>query len=88
MTLTLAEDDLRAIVIEALQRKLREAGRHEVAITGGTNLLELDIVDSQGLLDIILEIEARCGRQFDPEGIDFEGGITLDSLTQAFAVRS
>jgi hypothetical protein len=88
MMLTLAEDDLPTIVIEALQRKLSETGRPNVEITGGTKLLELDIVDSQGLLDIILEIEARCGRQFDPEGIDFEGGITLDALTQAFSVRS
>jgi acyl carrier protein len=88
MMLTPAENDLRTIVIEALQRKLSETGRPEVAITGGTKLLELDIVDSQGLLDVVLEIESRCGRQFDPEGVDFEGGITLDSLTQAFAMRS
>jgi hypothetical protein len=82
------KDDLRTIVIEALQRKLSETGRPAVAITGGAKLLELDIVDSQGLLDIILEVEARCGRQFDPEGIDFEDGITLDALTRAFAVHS
>ena len=55
-------------------------------IDGSTHLLELGLIDSTGLLDIILEVETRCGVQFNPEHIDFETGITLASLTSAFDV--
>lgn len=85
--MTIATDDVRTVVVDALRRKLSESARSNIAITGQTKLLELDIMNSQGLLDVILEVEERCGRQFDPEAIDLEGGITLDALARAFAVQ-
>jgi acyl carrier protein len=50
-----------------------------------TQLLE---VDSNDLLDIILEVEERCGVEFNPEHINFVTGITLGSLISAFDALS
>lgn len=54
-------------------------------IDTSTRLLEAGLIDSKDLLDIILEVEKRYGVQFNPEQIDFEAGITLGSLVNAFA---
>lgn len=47
-------------------------------------LLEVSLIDSTLLLDTILEVETRCGVQFNPERIDFETGVTLEALINAF----
>jgi acyl carrier protein len=49
-----------------------------------TRLFEVGLVDSKGLLDIILEVETRCAVRFNPEHVDFEKAITLGSLIAAF----
>lgn len=49
-----------------------------------TCLLEVGLIDSTRLVDIILEVETRCGVQFNPESVDFESGVTLGSLIEAF----
>jgi acyl carrier protein len=54
------------------------------AIDASTRLLEVGLIDSTRLLDIILEVETRCGVQFNPEHIDFETGVTLGGLINAF----
>jgi acyl carrier protein len=51
---------------------------------GSTKLLEEGVIDSKGLLDIILEVETRCDVRFNPEHVDFEKGLTLASLVAAF----
>lgn len=53
-------------------------------IDASTRLLEVGLIDSTRLLDIILEVETRCGVQFNPEHIDFETGVTLGALINAF----
>jgi acyl carrier protein len=53
-------------------------------IDASTQLLELGLIDSKDLLDVILEVEQRCAVVFDPERIDFEGTLTLESLASAF----
>jgi acyl carrier protein len=53
-------------------------------IDASTRLIEVGLIDSTRLLDIILEVETRCGVQFNPEHIDFETGVTLGSLIGAF----
>jgi len=47
-------------------------------------LLETGLIDSTNLLDIILEVEMRCGVEFNPSSIDFETGVTLGGLISAF----
>jgi acyl carrier protein len=55
-------------------------------INASTQLLQLGLVDSTDLLDIILEVEQRCAVAFDPERVDFEENLTLGTLVAAFAV--
>jgi len=70
---------------QALARKLEAAGGRPVVVEESSNLLEIGVVDSQGLLDLILEVEESCGLMFDPARIDLESGVTLGVLAQAFA---
>jgi acyl carrier protein len=76
-------DIIRSTVLAMLP-----AGRARSAlgdsIDGSTRLLEVGLIDSTRLLDIILEVETRCGVQFNPEHIDFETGVTLGGLINAF----
>jgi acyl carrier protein len=46
------------------------------------------VVDSEDLVEIILEVEQQCGCEFNPESIDFEGGVTLGTLIGSFATRT
>ena len=70
---------------QALARKLGGAGRRTSAIGDNSNLFDVGVVDSQGLLDLILEVEENCGLMFDPARINFENGVTLGALALAFA---
>jgi len=53
-------------------------------VDASTRLIEVGLIDSTRLLDIILEVETRCGVQFNPEHIDFGTGVTLGGLINAF----
>jgi acyl carrier protein len=54
-------------------------------INASTQLLQLGLVDSTDLLDLILEVEQRCAVAFDPARVDFEERLTLGTLVAAFA---
>lgn len=73
------------MVAEALSQRLRQEGRTMPRVDPDADLIELGIVDSQALLDVILEVEQRSGCLFDAEGMDFERGVTLRRLAAAFA---
>jgi acyl carrier protein len=86
---TIAPDDAPlALLTEALARRLRQDGRAAVRIDPDTDLIEQGVVDSQALLDMILDAEQGCGRSFDAEGMDFESGVTLRRLAAAFATSA
>lgn len=72
------------ILTDTLLRKLAAAGIREPALHEGTDLLNVGLIDSQGLLDVVLEVEEKCGRVFDPEHIDFESRVTIGKLASAF----
>ena len=76
---------VREVLRGALARYLGRAGRAEALIDARTDLLQLGPIDSQALVDIILEVEESSGRIFDPERLSLEGGITLDTIAGAFA---
>lgn len=81
-TLTTGDAPL-ALLTEALTRKLRQDGR-SARVDADADLIELGLLDSQALLDMILEVEDGTGRMFDAEGMDFEHGVTLRRLAAAF----
>ena len=81
-----AEDsNLLRLLSDALARRLRQDGRNATRVAPDSDLVELGLVDSQGLLDMILDAEEGSGQMFDAEGMDFESGVTLRRLAAAFA---
>lgn len=70
---------------DALSRRLRQDGRAGVRIDPDADLIELGLINSQALLDMILDVEQGSGRLFDADGMDFESGVTLRRLAAAFA---
>lgn len=81
-----AESPALALLAEALARRLRQEGHDPRRIDPDVDLVELGLIDSQGLLDIILDVEQMSGRTFDADGMDFEYGVTLRRLAAAFTV--
>jgi acyl carrier protein len=70
-------------ILEMLTPKLSQ-----LKLRGGvdvsTELVEVGLIDSVDLLDIILEVEHRCAVEFDPTRLDFEGTLTFGNLVSAF----
>jgi acyl carrier protein len=56
------------------------------SVDASTQLLEVGLIDSTDLLDVILEVEHRCAVEFDPMRVDFEGTLTFGNLVSAFTV--
>ena len=78
-------DGIRETVFAALRRRLRDHALPTNISSDNANLVDLGLIDSLELLDVLLEVEAACGREFDPERLDFEGGLTIRKLVAAFA---
>ena len=81
---TPSTDAILRILSETLTRLLDKGGR-SIRVEADTDLIERGVLDSQALLDLILEVENHSNRTFDAERIDFEGGVTLRRIAAAFA---
>jgi acyl carrier protein len=75
-----------ALLADVLAQRLREEGHSVTRIDPDADLIELGLVDSQALLDVILDVEQASGRMFDADGMDFESGVTLRRLAAAFTI--
>ena len=85
MSKPLTKNDIIRSTIQAMLPTARKRWElQDGNIDLSTRLLEVGLIDSTRLLDIILEVETRCGVEFNPEHIDFETSITLGSLISAF----
>ncbi|HEY3847612.1 MAG TPA: hypothetical protein VGL95_10910 [Acetobacteraceae bacterium] len=82
---TAANNPPLTLLTDALAQRLRGEGRATPRIDADADLIELGLVDSQALLDMILDVEQGSGQLFDADGMDFEGGVTLRRLAAAFA---
>jgi acyl carrier protein len=74
---------IRATVIAALQRKL-DHGLSSTEFGDEADLVSLGLVDSVDILDVLLEVEATLGTEFDPDRLNFEGGLTVRKLVAGF----
>lgn len=74
------------LLVDALARQLRQQGRGSAGIDADADLIELGLIDSQALIDMILDVEQVSGRMFDADDMDFENGVTLRRLAAAFTV--
>ena len=54
------------------------------SIDQSTPLLEVGLIDSTRLLDIIMEVEQRCAVEFDPTRVEIDGALTIGNLVSAF----
>lgn len=76
--------EVQNLLEDAVLRRLRQQGRPSTAIDPDIDLVERGVIDSQALLDIILEVEESSGCQFDAALMDFDAGISLRWLAAAF----
>jgi acyl carrier protein len=79
--------DVRSAVLHALAGRLDAAGRSAAKIDETSQLLQLGLIDSGDLIEVILEVEQRCGCEFTPEELNLETGLTIGSLVAAFIAR-
>lgn len=78
---------VRSTVLRAVACKLSAAGHERNDIDEGSKLLELGFIDSEDLIEIIFDVEAQCGCEFDPQELDLETGLTLGGLIGAFVAK-
>lgn len=74
----------QTLITDILTNRLRQQGQRMPHIAPNADLVELGLVDSQTLFDIIMEVEKQSGWLFDPDRIDLETEITLCQLAAAF----
>jgi acyl carrier protein len=85
--LTDASDTVRSIILRSI---VINGGRAKTAvgeIGDECKLLELGLIDSEDLVDIILEVEEQCRCEFNPEAVDVANGLTLKGLISAFVPK-
>jgi acyl carrier protein len=80
----IVNEAVRSAVLSALAGKLSAAARGRGDIDEKSPLLELGLIDSEDLIEIILEVEQQCTCEFNPEQMDLEAGLTLGGLISAF----
>ncbi len=71
MSVHVPNDNLLPLLSATLTRLLGKSGR-SIKVEDDTDLIERGVLDSQALLDLILEVENHSDRMFDAERIDFE----------------
>jgi acyl carrier protein len=79
----MSKSDIQSTILALLPGRARDGG-----FDSSTRLLEIGLIDSTRLVDIILEVEIRCGVEFNPEHISIEVDLTLGSLINAFDAAS
>ena len=77
-------ETIRSTILELLPQGRGQTLLRDGVLDPSIKLLEVGLIDSTRLLDIILEVETRCGVEFNPSSIDFETGVTLGGLISAF----
>jgi len=75
---------MMGLIGDTVARRLRPSRGGSPRIDPDADLMEYGLLDSVALLDIILEVEQKSGTQFDADGVDLDGGLTLRRLAAAF----
>jgi acyl carrier protein len=80
--------EVRAFVVQALEPKLRQVGIEPAQAPDDLDLIERDLVDSLGLLELIADVEHRFGFELDFENVDPEDLTVLGELCRRVAEQS
>jgi acyl carrier protein len=75
---------IRLVLLEVLGPRLGRTQSGTVADPASGELTDLGLVDSSDLLDVVLDVEQRCGVIFNPERISFDSALSLEGLAAAF----
>ncbi len=71
-----------AIVDEIAAHLVREVGVERAAITPQTDLVASGLLDSFGILDLIMHVETTCGIRFDPVELTTDQARTVGGLAR------
>lgn len=83
----LTSQPIRAAVIAVLRRKFEQRSLPMVTFEADDGeLVDVGLLDSLDLIDVLFEVQATCGCEFDPEHLKLEGGVTVRKLVAAFSV--
>lgn len=84
-TTTPTPDDVRHAVLESLDEPLRDAGHDPATLPDDFDLLAAGIIDSFGVIELIVEINERFGLDVDFEELDPEGLTVLGPFSRYVA---
>lgn len=76
-------DEVRKIVLDAIEENINRAGYDYHSIPDETNLMVSGILDSFGFLELLASIEDSAGLDMDYSKLDSESFTTLQGLVKA-----
>lgn len=78
-------NELRAAMVEVLMPRAARLGMHADELNDELDLLRSGLLDSLGFVDLVVELEKRCGREVDlMAAMDRPGGSTMGNLVELF----
>ena len=77
--------DVRAVVLDALAEPIGEMGMAPERVPDDFDLLTSGLIDSLGVLELIVEVNERFGVDIDFEDLDPEGLTVLGTFSQYVA---
>jgi acyl carrier protein len=86
--LTDTSETVRLTILRSLARKRGKENDNFRDVDDECDILGLGLIDSEDLVDLILEVEEQCKCEFNAEAIDTADGLTVKTLIGAFAAKT
>ncbi len=86
--MVLSAEDVRSLVLEKLQPSLEAKGVRAEEVPDNFDLLTEGVIDSMGVLQLIVEVEARFGITVDFEDLDPENLTVIGPFCRHIAGKS
>jgi len=71
-------------IVSILRTAIRERVPSDLSFTDDTDFRELGIIDSQMFIEVVLTVEDTSNCIFNPEGHDWDSGLSIVKLARAF----
>jgi acyl carrier protein len=86
--MVVSAEDIRSLVLEKLQPSLDAKGLSAEDVPDNFDLLTEGVIDSMGILQLIVEVEARFGIAVDFEELDPENLTVIGPFCRHIAQKS
>src|SRR6266576_3213941 len=86
--MVVSAEDIRSLVLEKLQPSLNAKGLSAEDVPDNFDLLTEGVIDSMGILQLIVEVEARFGITVDFEELDPENLTVIGPFCRHIAKKS